>query len=49
MSEEEQNVVNVFVTGVSMKGKSKLTKDDSDRSAEENQNESQRTEDSDSE
>ena len=49
MAEEEQSVVNVFVTGVSMKGKSKLNKDDSDRPTEENQKQPEGTERNDSE
>jgi hypothetical protein len=49
MADEEQNVVNIFVTGVSMKGKSKLNKDDSDRPTEENQEQPEERKDGDSE
>lgn len=49
MADEEQNVVNIFVTGVSMKGKSKLNKDDSDRPTEENQKQPEERKDGDSE
>lgn len=46
---EEQNVVNVFVKGISMQTETGLKENDSDRSAEPNQEQSQERENSDSE